>query len=321
MYLITGGMGFIGSNIVRKLNEFGITDIIVVDHAGSTDKYRNLSDCVICDYYERDDFSRLIEKGAFDLPLKAVFHQGACAVTTELDGSYMIRNNFSFSKSLLSFAVRRKIPFVYASSAAVYGTSCSFKDNSRANERPVNVYGYSKLLFDQYVRHLIPHVETPVIGLRYFNVYGPGEFHKGDMASMVYQSFLQLSSSGYISLFQGSGGYSNGEQVRDFIHVDDVVGVNLFFALENPSIGIFNLGTGKGRTFNDMARNWIDCLGKGEIRYREMPEAIRQRYQSFTEADLGSLRRAGYDKPFLSLKDGISRYHDYLTKNQVRRDN
>jgi ADP-L-glycero-D-manno-heptose 6-epimerase len=306
MHVVTGAAGFIGSNVVRGLNARGIRDVLAVDDLEQGDKFLNLRDCEVADYMDRREFREAIRRGAPGLDAKAVLHQGACADTTESDGRYMMDNNFAYSKELLHWALDRRVPFVYASSASVYGASRRCAETPEC-EGPLNVYAYSKLLFDRYARRAWPTARSTVVGLRYFNVYGPGERHKGRMASVVSQLRDQLVEAGVARLFEGTDGYADGEQRRDFVYVGDVVAVNLFFAEGPPRQGVFNLGTGRSRSFNDVARALIDRLGRGEVRYVPFPESLRGKYQSFTESDISRLRAAGYDRPFATLEQGIER--------------
>lgn len=307
MYIVTGGAGFIGSNIVKGLNDMGTTDILVVDNMQNSAKFQNISDLQLADYMGKDDFAKALKNNEISGNIEAIFHQGACSDTMEYDGSYMMSNNYEYSKRLFHFAESRKIPFVYASSASVYGANTTFKEEP-AFELPLNIYGYSKLLFDRYVQRFMPTITSTVVGLRYFNVYGPREQHKGRMASMVHQIYHQLLESSKTSLFQGSGGYGDGEQRRDFVSVHDVVSVNLHFARESASKGIFNVGTGKCRSFNDIANIFISRLGQGTVEYRPIPASLRDKYQSFTEADITNLRQAGYAKEMTTLEDGIAAF-------------
>ena len=316
MYIVTGASGFIGSSIVKELNNRGITDIIAVDRLDKSDKFKNLCDCIITDYLDRDEFLEKINADSLKCDVKAVFHQGACSDTTELDGQFMLKNNFSFSKDLAHYVAKHEIPFVYASSASVYGSNKVFVEDPK-NEEPLNVYGYSKLAFDQYMRVFIPKMNSTAIGLRYFNVYGQRELYKGKMASMVYQLYKQVKNTGKAKLFEGTENYANGEQRRDFVCVKDVVDVNLFFGIEvadKAKKGILNCGTGKSRTFNDIAKTIIEINKSGEIEYIPIPESIRIKYQSFTEADITNLRKFGYDKEFMSLEDGIKYCMQYWDK-------
>lgn len=306
MFLVTGGAGFIGSNLVRELNRRGHTNILVVDNLRRSDKFANLADLVIRDYMDKREFRSRLDSGSFDAKIEAIYHNGACSDTMELDGQYMMENNFGDSKAILQFALERRIPLVYASSAATYGASSCFEVDP-ANERPLNVYGYSKLLFDQHVRPLLAHAESTVVGLRYFNVYGPREQHKGRMMSVLHQLLRQLREEGVCRLFQGTDGFGDGEQVRDFVFVGDVVDIGLFFGEGPVRKGIFNAGTGQARSFNAIAQTLIQHLGQGRIEYIPFPEALRGRYQSFTQADVGSLRAAGYGQSFTSLEEGISK--------------
>ena len=308
MHIVNGGAGFIGSNLVRGLNARGIADILVVDDLENSRKFLNLSGCQIADYMDKREFRHALEAGKFDGPIEVIFHQGACTDTLQHNGAYMLDNNFTYSKLLLHFAVTRSIPFVYAASAAVYGRGPIFVEGPE-HERPLNVYGYSKLLFDQYVRRLLPQAKSTVVGLRYFNVYGPHEAHKGRMASVAHQVLRQLRETGVIKLFQGSGGYADGEQRRDFVSVGDVVAVNLFVAQGPRHAGIFNVGTGRSRSFNDIAHILIALRGQGRIEYIAFPEGLLDKYQSFTEADISALRAVGYTTPFTSLEDGLAQLY------------
>jgi ADP-L-glycero-D-manno-heptose 6-epimerase len=307
MHIVTGAAGFIGSNLIRGLNACGIDAILAVDNLANGSKFRNLRDCLIADYMDRDEFRELVRRGASSLKASAILHQGACADTMESDGRLMMDANFTFSKELLHWAIECRIPFVYASSAAVYGQStCCIE--SPEFEAPVNLYAYSKLQFDLYVRRALPRIETTVVGLRYFNVYGPGEAHKGRMASMIHQLYHQLRRTGVAQLFQGTDGFADGEQRRDFVAVEDVVEVNLFFARREAKRGIFNVGTGQSRSFNDLAQLLIENLKIGEIRYIPFPDSLVGHYQNVTQAELTALRGAGYSKRFASLEEGIGRF-------------
>jgi ADP-L-glycero-D-manno-heptose 6-epimerase len=305
MLIVTGGAGFIGSNLVKRLNEGGRTDILVVDNLSRSEKFRNLADLTIADYMDKREFRLRLDEGRLDLSAEAVFHNGACSDTMESDGRYMLENNFGDSKALLNWCLARKVPLVYASSGATYGASTEFLVAPR-NEKPLNVYGWSKLAFDQHVRQRFLDIESPVVGLRYFNVYGPREAHKGRMMSVLHQLLRQLKDGGECRLFSGTDGYGDGEQVRDFVFVGDIVDLNLHFGLGPMQKGIFNAGTGKARSFNAIARTLIAHLGGGKIAYIPFPEELHGKYQSFTQADLGTLRmEGGYSNAFTELEDGI----------------
>jgi ADP-L-glycero-D-manno-heptose 6-epimerase len=312
MIIVTGGAGFIGSNIVRRLNEEGVDDVVVVDDMTDGRKMFNLAGAQIADYLDHEDFLARLRAGE-DIggPVRAVLHQGACTVTTEWDGRMMMQRNFEFSKHLLHWCLARRIPFIYASSASVYGAGREFRVEP-ACERPINVYAWSKLVLDQYVRRHLAAAKSPVVGLRYFNVYGPNEQHKAGMASVIWHFRNQLKAGDEVRLFAGSGGYGDGEQRRDFVHVDDVAAVNLWFLRHGGHRGIFNLGTGAARSFNDVARAVIAWHGRGRIRYIPFPPELAASYQDYTQADLATLRLAGYDAPFLTVEEGVRRYLDAL---------
>lgn len=327
MYVVvTGAAGFIGSNLVKALNARGETNIIAVDNLAQADKFRNLADCDIADYIDQDEFLHRIGDGDFDDDIATIFHEGACSDTTASDGRYVMRNNYRYSVTLLEHCQDNDIAFLYASSAAVYGAGTVFRED-RAREAPLNVYGYSKSLFDDYVRRVLPERTAQIAGFRYFNVYGPREAHKGRMASVAWHFFAQYRRDGHVQLFESSGGYPNGEQRRDFIHVDDVVAANLDFHDHAERSGIYNLGTGNAATFNavahatinacrrmagDAVRSLDELVQEGTIGYVPMPEALRGKYQSFTQADLTRLRAAGYAAPMLDIEAGVPRYVESL---------
>jgi len=319
--VVTGAAGFIGSNIVKALNARGESDILAVDDLQQGDKFRNLVDCDIADYFDKDEFLSRLSDGDFDDDITAIFHQGACSDTMESDGRYMLANNYRYSVSLLQHCQNADIPLLYASSAAVYGAGPTFREE-RACEAPLNVYGYSKFLFDEYVRKILPDRTAPIVGFRYFNVYGPREAHKGRMSSVIWHFMNQYRATGKVQLFEGSGGYAAGEQRRDFVSVDDVVKVNLSFLDHGERSGIFNLGTGKATTYNAVAAATInacrlaaneptlsfDALHRaGAIEYIGFPHGLGEKYQSFTEADLTRLRAAGYRDSMQTVADGVAK--------------
>jgi ADP-L-glycero-D-manno-heptose 6-epimerase len=325
-YLVTGAAGFIGSNLVRALNRAGISDIIAVDNLSHADKFRNLVDCEIADYLDKREFLDGLQAGSFEGVLEAVLHQGACSDTMESDGRYMLDNNYRYSCALLDFCQDEEIPFIYASSASVYGGGNVFRE-AREYEAPLNVYGYSKFLFDQIVRRRLPYASAQIAGFRYFNVYGPNEAHKARMASVAWHFFNQYRAEGKVKLFEGTDGYANGEQRRDFISVEDVVKVNLYFLQHRELSGIYNVGTGQAQSFNDVAQATINACrhaageeplslaqmnALGMIDYVAFPEALRGKYQSYTEADIGALRGVGYAEHFLDVDEGVGAYVDAL---------
>jgi len=327
-YIVTGAAGFIGSNLVKALNERGESNIIAVDNMKNADKFRNLVDCEIADYLDKVDFLEKLQDGFFDGLVSAVLHQGACSDTMETDGRYMMDNNYQYTLELLNYCQNEEVPFLYASSASVYGGGRAFKE-SRESEAPLNVYAYSKFLFDQIVRRRWHKRNAQIVGLRYFNVYGPREAHKTRMASVAYHFFNQYRAEGRVKLFEGCDGYPNGGQLRDFVSIEDVVKVNMYF-LDNPhKSGIFNLGTGHAQSFNDVAVATINTLriadGKpaisitelqqqGVISYIPFPDQLRGKYQSYTQADIGALRNSGYTEPFLSVEQGVARYVEQMLK-------
>ncbi len=326
MIVVTGAAGFIGSNLVKALNVRGVTDIVAVDNLSRGDKFVNLADCEIADYLDKESFLHELGKGTFGKSISAVLHQGACSDTTEIDGRYMMQNNYRYSRALLDYCSSGKIPLIYASSAAVYGANPAFRE-TRECEGPLNVYGYSKFLFDQVVRRNWNQWPAQVVGLRYFNVYGDREQHKARMASVAFHFFNQYRAAGSVKLFEGSGGYGNGEQRRDFVSVEDAVRINLFF-LDNPGkSGIFNVGTGAAQSFNDVAVAAVNACRKargeprltlgemqqqGIVGYIPFPEELKGKYQSYTQADIAALRAAGYMEPFLTVEQGVARYCDRL---------
>jgi len=308
MIIVTGGAGFVGSNLVKALNERGREDVLVVDDVRDGRKLRNLVDCELFDVVDKDVFRDWLGADR-DLgeSIEAVFHQGACSNTMEWDGQLMLRENYEYSKLLLNYCTSRQIPFIYASSAAVYGGGTTFKEE-RSFEAPLNPYGHSKLLFDQLTRRLRERFRSQVAGLRYFNVYGPREAHKDEMASVPYKMFQQLEQGDTVQLFEGSAGYEAGEQQRDFVWVGDCIDVNLWL-FDHPDVsGIFNVGTGTARSFNDMANAVTRAAGRGTIEYVPFPEKLVGSYQSFTQADVSALRKAGYEAPFVPIEDGIAHY-------------
>lgn len=326
MIIVTGAAGFIGANLVKALNARGEAGILAVDNLTRADKFRNLADCDIADYWDKETFLDALVAGDFDGEVEAVLHQGACSDTQGADGRYMMDNNYRYTVTLLDWCQSEGVRLIYASSAAVYGPGPEFRE-ARECERPLNVYGYSKFLADQVVRQRRDELGSQVAGLRYFNVYGPREDHKQRMASVAFHCFNQYRAEGRVKLFQGSGGYGPGEQLRDFVSVDDAVAVNLWL-LDHPHVsGIFNVGTGRAQSFNDVAVAAVnalratrgeaalplaDMLAQGLIEYVPFPPGLAEKYQSFTQADLTRLRRAGYAAPFLSVEEGVSRYMHWL---------
>ena len=331
MILVTGAAGFIGSNLVHSLNKRDGTRVFAVDNLANPEKFLNIVDAEIGDYMDKRDFLERLQKGEFQGKFSAVFHQGACSDTTEQDGHYMMQNNFRYSVELFEYCKKEKIPFIYASSASVYGLS-HISSEDGANERPLNIYGYSKFLFDQYVRQYWKTRDgesgPPVVGLRYFNVYGPREAHKGAMASVALHQYRQFLATEKVKLFEGCDGYANGEQMRDFVYVDDVVDVNLHFLDTDRHSGIYNVGTGKAQPFNDVAlavvsnlkpeaglQSAADLVARNYLEYVPFPDKLKGKYQSFTQADVQQLRHAGFDKPFLDVQRGVARYISWLKAN------
>jgi len=327
MIIVTGAAGFIGSNLIRALNARGERDIVAVDNLTRAEKFRNLVDCEIADFVDKNEFLAHLEKFK---AVRVIFHQGACSDTMETDGRYMMENNYRYSLALLKHAGVHGLRLIYASSAAVYGGSDRFVEDPVA-ERPLNVYGYSKFLFDQVVRRRIGERGSQVVGLRYFNVYGPRESHKGRMASVAFHNFGQFLADGKVRLFEGQGGWTDGGQSRDFVHVDDAVAVNLHFLDHPERSGIFNCGSGRAQPFNDVAVtvvNTVRRLGgeaaldretlveQGLIEYVAFPPALLGKYQSYTQADTSRLRTAGCDHRFMTVEQGVSSYVEWLWRSR-----
>ena len=311
MYILTGGAGFIGSNILKALNERSVTDIIVVDNLTRNEKFKNIVGLHFSDYIDKTDFINYITQGKIE-NITAVIHQGACSDTTETNGKYMMDNNYTYSRILAEYSIAHDIPFIYASSASVYGLGDKGFTESFECEAPINIYAYSKYLFDQWVRNRLHKISSTFVGLRYFNVYGPNEHHKGKMSSMALQAYEQIETTRKIRLFKGCENIKDGEQRRDFVYIDDVISIVMFF-IDNPfKKGIYNVGTGKARSFNELARALIDCYGAGEIEYVPFPDKLVGKYQNYTQAELSALRSVGYNNEFVSLEDGIKKYMEIL---------
>ncbi|EXI82462.1 MAG: ADP-L-glycero-D-manno-heptose-6-epimerase [Candidatus Accumulibacter appositus] len=328
--IVTGAAGFIGANLVKALNERGVREIIAVDNLSKADKFRNLVDCEIADYLDKNEFIERLVAGDFDGDVDAILHQGACSDTMESDGRYMMENNYRYSLAILDWCLDQEAQFLYASSAATYGGGGVFREE-RPYEAPLNVYGYSKFLFDQIVRQRLAAAgscNSQVVGFRYFNVYGARESHKGRMASVAFHHYHQFQSEGRVKLFAGSDGYADGEQRRDFVYVDDIARVNLHFLDHPEKSGIFNVGTGRAQTFNELATANVNAcralageealplaelVERGLIEYIPFPTDLRGKYQNFTQADLSQLRKAGYKHEFCSVEAAVPQYVKWLS--------
>ena len=314
MIVVTGGAGFIGSNIIEELNKRGESNILVVDNLTNGKKMYNLHDLDILDYMDREDFIERIKSNYDFGKITAIFHEGACSSTTEWDGKFIMRNNFEYSKELLKWCQENEAQYIYASSASVYGLGKKGFTEKRECELPINMYAYSKFQFDQFVRSVIKSAKYQIAGFRYFNVYGPRESHKGTMSSVAYHFNNQIITAGKAKLFEGTDGYGNGEQRRDFVYVEDCAKINLWF-MDNPSkSGIFNIGTGNARSFNDVANAVIKYHGKGSLEYVKFPEHLKGAYQSFTEADIAALRNIGYKENFTPVEEGVKKYLGWLNR-------
>jgi len=308
--IVTGGAGFIGRNLLAALNERGERDILVVDHLGTSEKWRNLVGLDFEDYLDKDDFVSDVVSGGLP-PAAAVFHLGACTSTTERNAGYLVENNYRYTRQLCEWCLNHDVRFIYASSAATYGDGglgYSDSDDLLPRLRPLNIYGYSKHMFDLWA--LRCGLFDRIVGLKYFNVYGPGEDHKGDMRSVVNKAYHQILETGEVRLFRSHRPeFKDGEQLRDFIYVKDAVAVTLWFYDRPDLSGLYNCGTGRARTWNDLARAVFDAMGREpNIRYIDMPEELREKYQYFTQADVSKLRRAGFTAPFTSLEEGVRDY-------------
>ncbi len=319
MIIVTGGAGCIGSALIAELNARQITDILVVDQLGTNGKWKNLRNLSFADYVEKTDLLEMVIAGKLDSPVEAVFHLGACSDTTEPDASYLIKNNYEYTKLLAQWATDANVRFIYASSAATYGDgSAGFKDDEENIETlcPLNMYGYSKHAFDLWARRT--GLLNKIVGLKYFNVFGPNEYHTGHMRSFIAKAFEQINAEGTVRLFKSyEGDYADGEQVRDFVYIKDAVDMTLFF-LDNPRLsGLYNVGTGEARTWNDLAIAVFVAMGKKpNIEYIDMPDSIRNQYQYFTQADISKLRSAGYDKQATPLENAIKDYvQNYLQED------
>jgi ADP-L-glycero-D-manno-heptose 6-epimerase len=319
MIIVTGGAGFIGSCIVAKLNELGRKDILVVDRWDEDGlKKKNLAAHSYLAFHDHDEFLKLILEDKVKEDVSCLIHMGACSSTTGQDRAHYMQINYEYSCRLANWAIKKGVRFIYASSAATYGNGESGYSDSRDSVRrckPLNYYGESKQLFDEWV--LDNDLYDKVVGLKFFNVFGPNEYHKGDMMSVIAKTYGQVVKEGKIALFKSyRASYADGEQQRDFIYVKDAVDVVIYF-MDHPKVnGIFNLGTGRARTWNDLARALFSAVGKPVvIDYIDMPESLRPRYQYFTQADMTRLRKTGYQKPFTSLEDAVRDYVKYLKDN------
>lgn len=310
MIIVTGGAGMIGSNLVKKLNSIGYEKILIIDNLKSGRKFVNLVDLKFNDFCYKSDFYDNLDSFK---NIEVVFHLGACSDTTNWDGQYLLKNNYECSKNLFIWCQENSIPFIYASSASVYGINNNFKECSQ-NENPINMYAYSKLLFDQFVRRNIKNNHSQVVGLRYFNVYGPNEEHKKKMASTIFHFNNQVKISNEAKLFKGNDLYGNGEQSRDFVYVKDCAELNIWF-FNNPQFsGIYNVGTGNSETFNSIANLIIKWHKKGKITYIDFPDNLLESYQNYTKADISSLQSIKCPIKFLSIQDGVNDYLDWLNK-------
>lgn len=319
MFVVTGGAGFIGSALVWKLNSEGIDDIIIVDRLGTLDKWENLVKRRFVDYFHKDDFFRMICEDTISFNVRAIIHMGACSSTTERDADYLMENNYRYSRKIAEWTMKNDVRFIYASSAATYGDGgMGFSDDDQVplTLRPINMYGYSKQVFDLWVMR--NKLRDKITGIKFFNVFGPNEYHKDDMRSVVYKAYHQISETGRVKLFKSyKPEYKNGEQMRDFVYVKDCVDV-LWWLLENREVnGIFNLGTGHARTWNDLVNAVFLAMNQStQIDYIEMPESIRDQYQYLTEAKMDKLSSAGCPLSFRSLEDAVYDYVvNYLEKS------
>ena len=317
MIIVTGGAGFIGSNLIKQLNQAGHTNIVVVDDLTDGTKFTNLVDLDIADYMDKDEFiARVVAGDPFAEwnEIEVIFHEGACSATTEWNGKFVMEVNYDYSKHLLHFCVDRGIPFIYASSAATYGGRNDNFIEDRRFEQPLNVYGYSKFLFDEYVRRLLPTTNSQIVGLKYFNVYGPREQHKGSMASVAFHLNNQMKEGQNPKLFEGCDGFGNGGQTRDFVYVEDVCKVNLWFWKNGGKSGIYNCGTGRAEPFLNVAEAVVKHHGRGQVEFIPFPDHLKGRYQSYTQADLTKLRATGCDVQFRSVAEGVAEYMEWLNR-------